>query len=229
MTLISHTYRYVFVHIPKNGGTSVAQALEPLTRYRDQEIGGTELGQVVAPYYRRRFGIGKHSTLREILDRSGDGDLANYHSFCVTRDPISRLESTFAFLGRWTEWRELPGYQEFAREFSSLRTLDDFIGSGMFATSGPDRLFVPQVEWIVDSHGSFAVDSTLRLESIESALPELMLRIGVPPGIVSDVRVPRVNATRHTHTATALSAASLDLIRRRYAEDFARLGYEPPG
>jgi hypothetical protein len=115
-----------------------------------------------------------------------------------------------------------------AREFASCRTLDGFVCSEFFATPGPDRLFLPQTSWITGADGSLAVDSILRLESIETDVPRLLRWIGVPSALVDKVQVPRVNATRHSHTAAALSSTSLDRIRQRYAEDFVRLGYEPP-
>lgn len=226
MTLINHEYRFVFVHIPKNAGTSVALALAPLMTYRDQEIGGTELGQAIADPYRQRFGIGKHSTLREILAVIGAPSANEYRSFCVSRDPADRVASTFEFLRRWNDWESLPRFRPYVAEFQHCETLDDFVASEFFATPGPDRLFLPQVSWITGQADEVVgVDSVLRIERIWSGVRQFLLETGVPATAVESMSLPVANRSPRSSSALRLSDASRAILAARYAQDFRYLGY----
>jgi len=228
MTIINHTYGFVFIHIPKNAGTSVGMALAPLTTYRDLELGATDLGQALAPQFRKRFGIGKHATLREVLDVIGPADAARYRTFCVTRDPFDRVASMFSFLRRWTTWHELPTYRAHVPEFLECRDVDEFVASRFFATPGPDRLFLPQMEWIRGPEDDrIGVDRLLTIHDLERGLLSFLGEIGVPGHAIQDVRVVIANDSPASGSRDRFSERSVGIIRSRYAADFDALGYAP--
>jgi hypothetical protein len=224
MCVINHTFGFIFVHIPKNGGTSVAQALAPLNSYRDQEIGATDLGEAVAPFFRRRYGLGKHATLREIASVVGEPGLDRFQSFCVSRHPVHRVASTYAFLQRWTHWQTLAPWTTHVEEFLACQTLDAFVGSAFFATSGPDRLFLPQSTWTVGDAGR-GVDRVLRLDRLDIELALFLQQVGVPGSRIASLQVPHVN-TSAQRTPIMLSPGSLDLLRYRYGIDCDTFGYD---
>lgn len=226
MTIINHTHRFVFVHIPKNAGTAVAMALAPLTTYRDLELGATDLGQAMAPQFRRRFGIGKHATLREILTLIGPAESPGYRTFCVTRDPFDRAVSMFAFLRRWTEWQELPAYVAHVPEFVACRSVDDFVRSDFFASAGPDRLFLPQMEWIRPPDGAgVGVQRLVPIADLQQGLRSFLVDIGVPDQDVQRVWVDVVNDSPRTGERGGLSDRAVEILQARYAEDLEWLGY----
>src|SRR5277367_3572186 len=98
MTMINGTFGFVFIHIPKCGGTSMTYALSHLTQYNDLEIGGTEFGQIVNALYHRRFGLWKHSFAHEIRSVIGQPLWARYYKFAVVRNPYARAISTYRHL-----------------------------------------------------------------------------------------------------------------------------------
>jgi hypothetical protein len=225
VTIINHTYHFVFVHIPKNAGTSVALALAPLNTYRDQELGGTELGQAIDPYFRRRYGIGKHSTLREIGSAMGPSELAGYRSFCVARDPLDRVASMFRFLRRWPEWKVMPQFRDQVREFEACRTLDAFVASAFFATPGPDRLFLSQTSWITGASGEpIGVDRVVPIERLREGVREFLEDVGVSPSH-ADLEFPVANRSAQRGSDIRLSHGSRRALEERYADDFEHLGY----
>lgn len=238
MTIINHTQRFVFVHIPKNAGTSVSVYLSQLSTYRDQEIGSTELGEAKAPLYRRRFRLHKHSTLREIEAVMGAEELAGYTTFAVVRDPYDRVRSIFSFLRSWKGWVELdPVFQKHAAAFAGFEDVDEFVMSELFLTPGPDRLFLPQATWICDDQDAVSVDRILDFASLDDDMA----------GLVDDLRLPRdrlKDPLQHTNVSRGrrllpnplaqasatreppdhrFRTAAADRIRERYARDLALL------
>jgi hypothetical protein len=226
MTIINHTYGFIFVHVPKNAGTSVSAYLSHLSTYRDQEIGSTPLGQAIAPLYRARFGISKHSTAKQIAAVVGPDTWRDYRSFAVTRDPLDRLASIFRFLRKWDRWRELDAFRRYASEFDRCRSLDEFVRTDLFRkTEGPDRIFRPQAFWLFDEQGRSLVDELIEIHDLERALPTFLRSRGVADDKLG-VRLVEANKSPEAGVA-ALSRAAADQFLVRYAEDFERLGYSP--
>lgn len=228
MTVINHTHGFVFVHIPKNGGTSVTTAVSSLSTWRDLELGGTVLGQATEPEFRRRFGLAKHSPLREIEAVVGADLLSRYRTFAVARDPLARVASTWSFLRRWKDWQTLPRLRPHVEAFQRLETLEAFVRSEFFQTPGPDRILLPQTEWLVrEPGGPIAVDAVLRIDHLDEELPRFLRDAGVPPALVDAMALPRDNAAPEPADPDALSPAARDLVVARYRRDFELLGYDP--
>ena len=223
MTVINHTHRFVFIHIPKTAGTSVVAALRPVNTYRDLEVGGSKLGEAIQSEFRVRFGFGKHATIAEVRRSVGPGELVGYRTFAVVRDPVRRVASTFAFLRTWTPWMDLPRWRDYVDEFRTCSTLDDFIASRFFETSGPDKVFEPQTSWIIDNDGgSIAIDALLRIDRLQAELVDFLRTTGVPEDKLRAIRVPKVNTSGAL--MERISATSLEILTRRYARDFRLVG-----
>ena len=218
MTIVSTSHRFLYIHIPKTAGSTVKQHLSAHTRYCDVEVGGSAQAELIAPYYAERFGLRKHSPAMEIRQAIGEQDFEALFKFTFVRNPFTRAVSTFNFLKN--TWRAWTG-SEIMDGFDSLEAL---VTSDFFKTRGPDRIFEPQMRWLVGPDGRRCVNFIGRLETLEPDMEALCRRLKLPP----PAGLSWLNASRITlggEDVTAITAKVADAIRARYPRDFASLGY----
>jgi hypothetical protein len=105
--IVNHTHKFIFVHVPKSAGTSVTELFSQYSSYRDLEVGGTQLGEVLQNEFKKRYGLTKHATAGEIRAIVGAELWDAYYSFGIVRNPYARAQSTFHFMKRWRGNKEM--------------------------------------------------------------------------------------------------------------------------
>lgn len=217
--IISRGRAYVFVHIPKTGGTAMALALEARAMKDDILIGDTpkaraRRGRLKALTPRGR--LWKHSTLADIDGVLSPVELAGMFIFTLVRNPWDRLVSYYHWLGQ----------QGFDHPAVARAKALDF--SGFLAHPGT------QLSLQDNSYGSYLRDVDgveraglfIRLEHLEADLVPLAAHLGFIP------ELPRVNESdRKRDWRGYYSDADAALVGRICAEDIARFGYgfDPAG
>ena len=99
--ILSRGRRFIFVHIPKTGGTALTLALEARAMKDDILIGDT-------PKARARKGrlqgvkshgrLWKHSTLSDIAGLASDDEIADFFTLTLVRNPWDRVVSYYHWL-----------------------------------------------------------------------------------------------------------------------------------
>jgi hypothetical protein len=234
--IISHSRRFVFIHIHKAGGTSMEVALDPHLAWNDLVLGSTPLGQAMDDPYRQRFGLSKHGSLADVARVCGTAMLEDKHVFALVRDPADRLCSLYNFVARmidrWSTQHGIPledvraRHDLLAPRHPTLRwpASQAFIATTSFA----DFLRHPQL------HNDLAFRTQLSrlggvagvavqaipIEQAETFLPALRARLEL------DFDLPHANRTeRVLVSAATLTAEDRALIRDRFAEDYAAFRY----
>lgn len=215
--IISRGRRYIFVHIPKTGGTSMALALEARAMKDDILIGDT-------PKAKRRRGrladlnakgrLWKHSTLSDIEGIVDPSELAEMFTFALVRNPWDRMVSYYHWLKA----------QSFAHPAVALAKAQDFAGFVMHPQTAASITASPYDSYMRLSDGSEHADAYLRLEHLEQDLTALSDHLG----FVLDI--PHVNSSlRDADYRKSYDAVTAQQVALICAKDIKRFGYRFDG
>ena len=223
MSIINNSFNFVFVHVPKAAGTSITSVLSKHTNYCDLEIGGTDFGEKIQPIYRKRFGIGKHSTAREIRNLLGAVNWSRFFTFSFVRNPFTRSFSTYRFLRKW----EGPN-ADFTARMRAFDSFEQYVLSGIWEeTNGPDEIFRPQVHWLRSDTqpGQLLVDYVGRVENIQSDMVRVLNAVGLSKETLALNTIPNLNRSEEKDQSITFPPDVVERIVKRYELDFDTFGY----
>ena len=212
--IISRGRRYIFVHIPKTGGTALSLALEARAMKDDILIGDT-------PKAVRRRGrlkglsakgrLWKHSRLADVLGLISEAEMHDFFVFTLVRNPWDRIVSYYHWLRDQDFDHPMVGL---ARETDFSAFLNDeatrwslraeSYGSYVRAPSGEERC-----------------DAFIRLEHLDEDLVPLEAHLGFTLRPLSHLNV----SERPENHRDAYSAADRALVADLFSEDVSRFGY----
>lgn len=212
--IISRGRRYIFVHIPKTGGTSLAAALEERAMKDDILIGDT-------PKAKRRKGrlktleargrLWKHSRLADIEGIVSEAEMRAFFVFALVRNPWDRLVSYY-------HWLQDQSFDHPAVALSKAHGFSEFLRHRVTRESlkgdGTDA-------YLTSPQGVNCCDCYIRLEHLSEDLDPLEAHLGftLPP-------LPHLNASsRPADYRAAYSDHDAAMVGEIFAADIGRFGY----
>lgn len=164
LLLISHSYNFVFIHVPKTGGNSIQWALQDYSEDRlyirnPRTQDGMNRFAVADG---AGLGLEKHSTWNDI--EKAYGTLQGYLRFATIRNPFNKLVSSYFSPHRGEVAYSADGFEEFVR---SVRPLEDYV---------------------CNSDGVMMTDMLLRFENIAEDFAAVCHQIGI-----GQIPIPRLN------------------------------------
>lgn len=211
--IISKTHNYIFVHIPKTGGTSLALALEAKVGRQDILLGDTPKAMNRRRRTKDKVAAGrlwKHSTLRDIVGLVSDAEIETARVFTLVRNPWDRIVSYY-------HWLAVQSFDHPAVRLAKNLDFSDFLNhpqtvEGLRAN--------PYASYVTRRDGQEHCDLYLRLEHIEEDLPRLESLLDLKLG-----QMPHENRSERGEYREAYSPADRALVEAIAAEDIARFGY----
>ncbi len=225
--MISDTFRCIFIHIPKNAGTSIESKicseegtgnllpdhrtildLEPISPaklvklYRADQLYSMARR---AKYFTRRNKIGT------FYKPSGRVRYENYYKFTVVRNPWSRAYSWYRNVMNDINHRN-------RYRISHDCSLHDFV---TFHLDNQHALRA-QFYWLYDSRGNIPVDFVGRFENLDADFSKIAKTIGL-----KNAELPRERYTGASASyAEAFNDRAKDAIWKRYKKEIEYFGFE---
>ena len=211
---ISHGRQYIFIHIPKTGGTAMAAALEERAMKDDILIGDTPK----AAKRRRRFKdaqthgrLWKHSTMSDIEGLIGQDEMERYFTFTLVRNPWDRAVSYYHWLRS----------QSFDHPAIVLAKGEDFSGFLSHPLTWRTLKETPARFYMTDVRGQEICDAYIRLEYLAQDAAGLADHLGFP------LHLQKINQShRKKDYRSYYSDTDASFLAEICAEDIARFGYE---
>ncbi|MEM8578066.1 MAG: sulfotransferase family 2 domain-containing protein [Pseudomonadota bacterium] len=208
--IISPGRRYVFVHAPKTGGTSMALALEARAMKDDLMLGDTPK----ALKRRRRLAgaqaagrLWKHSTLADI---EGLVETEGFFVFTLVRNPWDRMVSYY-------HWLRGQSFDHPAVALARQLDFEAFVTAPHILASWKAS---PARHYVTDAKGRERCDAFVRLEHLAEDLAPVEAHLGFA------LSLPHVNRSERTEDwRGAYSDAAHSAVAEACAEDIARFDY----
>jgi hypothetical protein len=211
--IISGGRNYIFVHIPKTGGTSMALALEARAMADDILIGDTPK----ARKRRRRIEgaqsagrLWKHSTLSDIVGLVSPRQIAEAFTFTLVRNPWDRMVS-------YHTWLRAQRFDHPAVQLARQLDFSAFLNHPHTAAS---LRAAPYGSYMRGADGTEQCSAYIRLEQLEEDTASLWAHLGFR------LDIPHENRSgRGADYRTAYSDADAETLALLCSEDITRFGY----
>ncbi len=201
--IINHKYKFIFVHIQKTAGSSIANVLS--------NIDGTK--RILYP----------HSFINSI-----DFEKYNeYFKFCFVRNPWNRLFSWYKMMLKKGVHNYFSDYLlNNSSNFSEFLDLTDIIyEKSNLEWNGihpyPKSISFNQLDYITDVNGNLLVNFIGRFESLEEDYNKIMEKIGIP-----NLPLPHINKSTNGEYKYFYTDSDIEKVYNMYKRDIDYFGYK---
>ncbi|MEQ6201631.1 sulfotransferase family 2 domain-containing protein [Sulfitobacter sp. HNIBRBA2951] len=211
--ILSRGRKYLFIHAPKTGGTSMALALEARAMKDDMMLGDT-------PKARQRRGrlkdvqtagrLWKHSTLADLDGLVQTEELDDLFIFTLVRNPWDRMVSYY-------HWLQAQDFAHPSVTLAKTVSFEAFVADPAIARSFAQA---PAASYVTDVQGCVRADLFIRLEHFAHDIRPLEAHLGFA------LSLPHVNKSdRAADYRSAYSEQSRSAVATMCARDIADFGY----
>jgi hypothetical protein len=209
--ILSNSHRFIFIHIPKTGGTAIAKALAPFDRSVERKGLRRLLSHLPVPEDADAVAFRIHVSARWVKAKIPAETFAAYAKFAVVRNPFDRAVSYYHYLVQ----NEAHHRHDKVRGMNFEAFLEYLLRRRSFHNDTQFRM-------VSDATGKMLVDHILRYESLADDFLRLCETLGLPAQPLE-----RHNASRRDAYETYYKdGRAREMVLELFSEDFAAFGYD---
>jgi hypothetical protein len=216
--ILSRGRRYIYVHIPKTGGTALTLALEARAMKDDIIVADTPKGRArkgKLKHVETSGRLWKHSTLSDIRGLASDDEIATFYTVTLVRNPWDRLVSYYHWL------RE----QGFAHPAVTLAKASEFSAFLNAPETRAGFAAHPYASYVTTGAGQERCDLFIRLEHFDEDVRAFEAHLGFRLAPLA----PANQSGRAADWRGFFSDRDAETIAEICAADIARFGYRFDG
>ena len=202
---ICHERRLIFVHIPKNAGTSIIKAMVP-------DAGIPKPGQVDNVFIDK--------TIEEYKEHYGEY-WDKYKKFAVIRDPIDRFVSAYKY-ARMEEsgWFSATGEEglpkHYRYDFCNSIDINEYTEYLYESKENYDRWTIPQTFLISNQNCEIEIDYFVRFENLQEDLDKIGIK-----------KIQKLNSSKiNDDKMIQLTKKSKNMLHKIYNIDYQTFNYK---
>jgi hypothetical protein len=200
MCVVSKSNRFFFIHIPKNAGGSVRQALI-------RNAGG-----------KKPRGVYQHTPAVTVCDLNRS-QWNSFLTFSFIRNPWERMWSIYKF----NLERKGKGHEDVGKSFDEflMRKKRTHNWAKTFPNPNTPIQRRPQTDWLLDENGEMIVDFIGRFENLHDDFKRICSMVGIKPP-----RLTRTHKTSHSVPYTkAYSKEGIEFVEEHFRTDIEMFEY----
>jgi len=203
--IVSHTKKFVFIHIPKAGGTSVRTALEAYATVGvwQHQVNG------LPPNTNRQ--LAKHAKAHVLRDYLGEEAWEDFYTFAFVRNPWDRLVSNYYYARKHKKSAK--------HQFAMSMDFTGFIRWYRDHTNVKEALRIdPQFAYVAES-GRLIIDQVCKFEKINNDFANVCTRLGIRKAL------PHMNKSAHAGYRSYYTAETRKIVGKLFDRDCALFKY----
>lgn len=209
--VISRQHKFIFIHIYKNAGTSIADALLPYGMTNFQRKFNTLLKGWAEPIYRRIKVYPQpftyHIKAKELVEKLGRETFDSYFTFAFVRNPWDWLLSQYKYIITHRE-------HHLNKKIRKLKDFEEYVYHVAQGDGGCQK------EWIYSEDGEQLVDYIGRFENLEMDFNYICTQIGI------SAKLPHLNISTAGSYKSHYNETMRELVRERFKPDIEIFGYD---
>ena len=211
--IVSHRHKFVFVHINKCAGTSIAHALIPYLSNTDIILGCTTEFEKLSDEGFQNGGLWKHSKAQEARAILGEEIWRDYFTFSFVRNPWDLVLSEY----EWWLKTKYDNEHNAGVEIKAMKDYSEYVYSKYCTRRNC-------LDFVSDNVSTIIVDFVGRQETLQQDFDTVMETIGL-----SKTKLPESNTTEHEHYSRYYTRKIRKLIAEFFAKDIEAFGYRFDG
>jgi len=198
--MIGFKKKFVFVHIPRTGGTSIEAFLKPYIEFPKQVTNAGDLRHFSMDRYYKIF-----------------GDVINdFYKFTVVRNPWDRMVSYYFHLNKEFNEKKFKKILSLSGRFGQVKDCD-------FAdrVTGPLYFHFESCWYWIHKNPRKEKMGVIKFESLNRGFASVCADLRLSQG-----ELPWINKRERNHYSEYYNDETKDIIKKAYADDIKAFGYK---